>query len=73
MRVKKNILIVSPTKIGLTETFIRAHIEQLYGNVFYLYGWDLDFKTEADVSLVKLYKPKSSFLNKLKSLLPHYI
>ena len=73
MRVKKNILIVSPTKIGLTETFIRAHIDQLKGNVFYLYGWDLDFKTQADVSLIQLYKPKSSFLTKLKSLLPHYI
>jgi len=73
MRVKKNILIVSPSKIGLTETFIRAHIEQLYGNVFYLYGWDLDFKTQCDVSLGELYKPKSSVLTKLKSLLPHYI
>ena len=73
MKPKKNILIVSPTKIGLTETFIRAHIDQLYGNVFYLYGWDLDFKTQADVSLIQLYKPKSSFLTKFKSLLPHYI
>jgi colanic acid/amylovoran biosynthesis glycosyltransferase len=73
MRVKKNILIVSPTKIGLTETFIRAHIDQLYGNVFYLYGWDLDFMTHCDVSLSELYRPGSSFLNKLKSLLPHYI
>ena len=73
MRVKKNILIVSPAKIGLTETFIRGHIDQLYGNVFYLYGWDLDLKTEADVSLKELYKPKSSFLTKFKSLLPHYI
>jgi len=73
MRAKKNILIVSPTKIGLTETFIRAHIDQLYGNVFYLYGWDLDFKTQNGVSLIQLYKPKSSFLTKLKSLLPHYI
>ena len=73
MKIKKNILIVSPTKIGLTETFIRAHIDQLYGNVFYLYGWDLDFKTQADVSLIQLYKPKSSFLTKFKSLLPHYI
>ena len=73
MKPKKNILIVSPAKIGLTETFIRAHIDQLYGNVFYLYGWDLDFKTQADVSLIQLYKPKSSFLTKLKSLLPHYI
>jgi colanic acid/amylovoran biosynthesis glycosyltransferase len=73
VKSKKNILIVSPHKIGQTETFIRAHIDQLYGNVFYLYGWDLDLKTEADVSLKELYKPKSSFLTKFKSLLPHYI
>lgn len=73
MKTKKNILIVSPSKIGLTETFIRAHIDQLYGNVFYLYGWDLDFKTQSGISLSELYKPKSSFLTKLTSLLPHYI
>ena len=73
MRTKKNILIVSPTKIGLTETFIRAHIDQLYGNVFYLYGWDLDFKTQNGISLSELSRPGSSFLTKFKSLLPHYI
>ena len=73
MRAKKNILIVSPAKISLTETFIRAHIDQLYGNVFCLYGWDLDFMTQSGISLSELYKPKSSFLTKLKSLLPHYI
>ena len=73
MKTKKNILVLSPAKIGLTETFIRAHIDQLYGNVFYLYGWDLDFKTQAGVSLSELYRPGSSFLTKLKSLLPHYI
>jgi glycosyltransferase involved in cell wall biosynthesis len=73
MKTNSNILIVSPTKIGLTETFIRAHIEQLKGNVHYLYGWDLDFKTEADVSLKDLYAPQAGFRDKLKSLLPHYI
>jgi len=73
MRAKKNILIVSPTKIGLTETFIREHIDQLNGNVFYLYGWGLDFKTQRGISLSDLYKPKPSVLTKLKSLLPHYI
>ena len=73
MKPKKNILIVSPAKIGLTETFIRAHIDQLYGNVFYLYGWDLDFKTQNGISLSEQYRPGSSFLTKLKSLLPHYI
>ena len=73
MRTKKNILIVSPAKISLTETFIRAHIDQLYSNVFYLYGWDLDFKTQSGISLSELYRTGSSFLTKLKSLLPHYI
>ena len=34
MKLKKNILIVSPAKISLTETFIRAHIDQLYGMSF---------------------------------------
>jgi glycosyltransferase involved in cell wall biosynthesis len=73
MKHKKNILIVSPHKVGLTETFIRAHIEQLEGNVHYLYGWDLDFNTDQDVSLETLYKPIPSNLDKLKSLLPHYL
>ncbi len=73
MTRKKNILIVSPTKIGLTETFIRAHIEQLEGQVFYLYGWDLDFKTADDISLQELYTPKPKAWDKLKSLLPHYL
>jgi len=73
MAQTRNILIVSPTKIGLTETFIRAHIEQLKGNVHYLYGWDLDFKTEADISLKDLYTAPIGFIDKLKSLLPHYI
>lgn len=73
MTSKKNILIVSPTKIGLTETFIRAHIDQLYGNVFYLYGWDLDFKTKADITLKELYADKPGIFSKLKTFLPHFI
>lgn len=72
MNNQKNILIVSPTKIGLTETFIRAHIERLNGQVFYLYGWDLDFKTAEDIPLKEFYAPRISFIDKLKSLLPHY-
>ena len=43
MSHKKNVLIVTPHKVGLTETFIRAHIEQLDARVYYLYGWELDF------------------------------
>ena len=72
MTIKKNILIVSPHKVGLTETFIRAHIERLAGQVYYLYGWDLEFYTKDEVSLKDLYTPKPSILDKLRSLLPHY-
>jgi colanic acid/amylovoran biosynthesis glycosyltransferase len=73
MTSKKNILLLTPSKIGLTETFIRAHIDQLNGNVFYLYGWDLDFKTEADITLKELYADKPGIFSKLKTLLPHFI
>ena len=73
MKSKKNILIVTPHKIGQTETFIRAHIKQLNGNVFHLHGWDLDFKTSDDVPLKDLYTPKKTALHQLKSLLPHYL
>jgi len=70
---KKNILIVSPSKVGLTETFIKAHIEKLWGNVFYLYGYNLDFKTQNDTNLINLYAPKPSLSSKLINFLPHYI
>ena len=73
MANKKNILIVSPSKVGLTETFIKAHIEKLQGNVFYLYGYDLDFKTQNDRNLVNIYTPKPTLFSKLINLLPHYI
>jgi colanic acid/amylovoran biosynthesis glycosyltransferase len=73
MKSKKNILIVTPHKIGQTETFIRAHIEQLNGNVFHLHGWELDFKTADDLPLKDLYAPKKTAFHQLKSLLPHYL
>ena len=73
MSHKKNLLIVTPTKVGLTETFIRAHIEQLDARVYYLYGWELDYKTAEDVPLSQLYQPRQSFLRRLRSLLPHYL
>ncbi len=73
MTRKKNLLIVTPTKVGLTETFIRAHIEQLDAQVFYLYGWELDFKTADAISLQELYTPKPKVWDKLKSLLPHFL
>ena len=59
MTSKKNILLLTPSKIGLTETFIRAHIDQLNGNVFYLYGWDLDFKTRSGYNAQGAYKRTS--------------
>jgi len=73
MKTKKNILVVSPSKVGLTETFIRAHIENLDGQIFYLYGWELDFKTEEDIALIDVYKPKPKGLQRLKTVLPHYL
>ncbi len=73
MKTQKNILIVSPSKIGLTETFIRAHIERLRGNITYLYGYALDFKTTDDQSLKDYYAKKPSFSNRMLSLLPHYL
>jgi colanic acid/amylovoran biosynthesis glycosyltransferase len=73
MTSKKNILLLTPSKIGLTETFINAHKDQLNGNVFYLYGWDLDFKTEADITLKELYADKPWIFSKLKTLLPHFV
>jgi len=69
----KNILIVSPTKVGLTETFIRAHIDRLDGTVYYLYGWDLDYKNEEDISLEELYTPQPRLTDKLKKVLPHHL
>jgi glycosyltransferase involved in cell wall biosynthesis len=71
MKSKKNILIISPSKIGLTETFIRSHITNLDAQVFYLYGWELDFKTELDIPLRELYKPAVGLSDRLLSLLPH--
>ncbi len=73
MNTKKNILILSPSKIGLTETFIRAHIERLEGNVNYLYGYALDFKTTDDQSLEDYYFEKPTIFDRLLNLLPHYI
>lgn len=69
----KNILIVSPTKVGLTETFIKAHIDNLDGTIFYLYGYDLDFKTVSDVPLEDFYRPKSTLNDKLLNILPHFV
>ncbi|WP_053971338.1 glycosyltransferase [Mangrovimonas sp. ST2L15] len=68
----KNILIVSPTKVGLTETFIKAHLENLHGKVFYLYGYDLNYKTKEDIPLNELLRCKKTFKDKFLNLLPHY-
>ncbi len=73
MKPQKNILIVSPSKIGLTETFIRSHIERLEGNVIYLYGYALDFKTTDDQTLRDYYSQKPSIFDRLMNLLPHYL
>lgn len=73
MKDKKNILIVSPSKIGLTETFIRAHIERLNGNVTYLYGYALDFKTADDRPLNEVYERENALSDRFLNLLPYYL
>lgn len=73
MKTQPNLLIISPNKVGLTETFIRAHIERLEAQTFYLYGYNLELKTNNDVSLKDFYTPKKSGLDRLKSLLPHHL
>ena len=70
---KPNILIISPTKIGLTETFIRAHIERLGANVTYIYGFFHKYATEDDVPLRDLYEKSPSFKDKIKGFLPYHI
>jgi glycosyltransferase involved in cell wall biosynthesis len=71
MEKEKNILVISTSKLSYTETFVKAHLEQLKGRVFHLYGWDLDYKTINNESLRQLYPLKKA--SRLKSLLPHYI
>lgn len=73
MKNRKNILIVSPGKIALTETFIRAHIERLNGSVRHLYGYDLKYFTDQDLPLEDSYSEKAGFGFKLLSLLPHFL
>lgn len=68
----KNILIVSPHNLGLTETFIKAHLENLQGKVFFLYGFDLKFNNKDDISLKDLFTPRQGLLNALRSILPYY-
>lgn len=73
MKKTKNILVVSQSKIGLTETFISAHIERLKGNVTYMYGYNNCYFTSEDVALSKFYISKKSWSDFILSLLPHYI
>ena len=73
MRKNHNILIVSPHKVALTETFINSHIERLDANKFYLYGYDLNYRDGNDKSLADFYKDKPNFFSRFKSLLPHYL
>jgi hypothetical protein len=72
MTLKKNILIVVQAKVGLTETFIQAHIDGLDGNIHYLYGYNLSYYTENDVSLKEIYQPRETWKDKLEKLLPHH-
>lgn len=69
----KNILIVTPSKPGVSETFIRAHIDLLEGNVFHLYGWKLHYFTTDGIPLSELYARKSRWYDRLFNFLPYYL
>jgi glycosyltransferase involved in cell wall biosynthesis len=72
MKLNKNILIVSQAEVGQTETFIKAHIERLSGNI-YLYGYYLRYY-EGGISLREKYQQsRPVFLNRLLNFLPYYI
>ena len=71
--LKPNVLIISPTKIGLTETFIRAHIERLNANVTYIYGYYLTYATDQDIPLKQLYQKPKNIWDRIKSMLPHFL
>jgi len=68
----KNILIVTPSKPGVSETFIRAHIDQLDGIVFHLYGWELHYFTADGIPLRELYARNNKWYDRLYNFLPYY-
>jgi len=72
MKTKKHILIVTPGKVRLTETFIRAHLERLDGSIFYLYTNGQSFFDVEDRPVYDNLKLKRKKLNPLTSLLPYY-
>lgn len=72
MKMNKNILIVTPGKVRLTETFIRAHIEYLEGTLFYLYTNGQSFFDDKDRPVYEILNLKRKNLSPLASLLPYY-
>ncbi len=54
-----------------TETFIRAHMERIRGNVFHLYSYNLDYATQG-VPLRELYPEKRPSWYRWLHLLPYH-
>lgn len=65
---KLNILIASPNKSSYSETFIKAHIQLLKGNVFHVYDGNYPRKTSEGISLDSYFN--KSFRGKVINLLP---
>ena len=61
--------IVTPTEVGRTETFIRAHIERLPHDVVYFYGYGHDYRHEGERVGLPSGRPQHSWLN----LLPRFL
>ena len=67
----KNICIVSQAPVGHTETFIKAHLNRIEGNVYHLYGYYLRY-SENGISLREKYKPKKRVWERFLNIFPHY-
>jgi glycosyltransferase involved in cell wall biosynthesis len=68
---KPNILIASPNKSSYSETFIKAHIELLNGNIYHVYDGNYPRKTSEDVSLDTYFI--KSFRGRIIGLMPNTI
>ena len=73
MKENKNILIISPGKVRLTETFIRAHIDNLKGSIHYLYTNGTDYFDANDVPISEIIRFKTPQPTRLTSLLPYFL
>ncbi|MFT4802862.1 MAG: colanic acid/amylovoran biosynthesis glycosyltransferase [Psychroserpens sp.] len=68
----KNIAIISPNKNAYSETFIKAHIKYLRGNIHYIYG-GFPFKTSDKKGSLLSYYHKYNFFSKVIKFFPVFI